>query len=552
MKLRQEKQISNNQAVVSSTTPSLIDGGICLLDTASFSGSPTYYFEFAYNLLSQTTSYSIRLRRNGTSTDDCTVTSGLTQDTTWRVTRVAFTPPAGQTEYQAAASSDGTNTSQFKNPRIIIVQNETAITKTETEIEIGNREVNKTNTAASLLAAPRYWQWNSASWDGVLSFFADVVWTTSAKNTTTINVCKDDITNNETIVNAGTNSTGYVRTRAQLAAPASSFLQTEGGKCAIRCLGSTTKSGYNIGRAAIIVRQTPGVGLKNATASTVSLQGGSAAENNQMLAHDFVPQTDMTTASVTFMAAKSGTPTDNLVVDIMSGGAAGTSLGSASIAGGTITTSAAEYTLTLTGVSLTAGTSYTLRFSRSGANSTSNYFLLYKQTTFGTNTYHVRNAGSWNNSNGTNYYAVNAATGGGITKCEPQYVLLNSSDSNVTGVPQNHPTIYDSTDWDAGDGTITLTHAMDSDNASNSAKIRDLTAGADVTNSTVTGTGQVESSAITLTSGNLLDTYGVNSTGTICGCRILVAYSFVAPAVPIIPDIIQQPLTPPHYSPFWQ
>lgn len=336
------------------------------LDTAKFSGSPTYYFEFVYKFPVGTTSPTVRLRRSGTTTDDVNVTSGFTIDNAWHILRsTAFSPPAGATDYIPAFSSDGTHAISFTAFRIIILQDETAITKTSTQIEIGNYAPTLSNTSVADITNPKFWKYTSANWDGTKTFSVEVVWQTSAKNTCTITLCRtSDNAANVTVVNAGSSSTSTTRTRV-------SFTPVDGETYKLRSLGSTSKSTYDILSGKIVVDQT-------------------------------------------------NTP----------------------------------------------------------------------------------------------------------TKLEPQFLLLNTGDAG-TGA-QNMLTTYNSSEWNAGSGTITITHLMDSDNASNSAKIVTL-AGADTgSSSAATGTGQQASSAFTLIDATTYDTNVTNSTGVVAASRLKLVYAFVA------------------------
>ncbi len=112
---------------------------------------------------------------------------------------------------------------------------------------------------------------------------------------------------------------------------------------------------------------------------------------------------------------------------------------------------------------------------------------------------------------------------GSFTKFEPQYLLLNTINTS-TGL-QAYQTLVDKTEWSGV--TLTGKHAMDSNNASNAAKLTDITASADVTSSTVTGANQQISADIwaNFTTGNQVDVNVTNSTGAIAASRIIVAVS---------------------------
>ena len=116
------------------------------------------------------------------------------------------------------------------------------------------------------------------------------------------------------------------------------------------------------------------------------------------------------------------------------------------------------------------------------------------------------------------------------TLLEPQYLLLNTADAG-TGL-QTYQTLIDLTEWSAV--TNTYKHAIDSDNASNSAKLQDIDNGnADITSSTVTGSNQQISAdlAANFTSGHQVDVNVTNSTGTVAASRILVGVTLASETI---------------------
>lgn len=360
--IRQEINLLDHSfASIGTATPN----ELAQMDTAQYSGSPTYWFEIVHSgAASNTGTISVR---NVTDLSSAGTINGATS-ATFIISRAQFTPAAGAKAYTVIINGDGVRTITVRSARIIILQSEAAISKTETQIEIGNTVNASTNTAIADMTNPKFWTYTAANWDGTKTFSVEVVWQTSAANTTTIRLCRtSDNATNVTIVSAQTNTT-FTRTRV-------TFTPVDGETYKIRSLGSTTKSNYTIACGKIIVAQT-------------------------------------------------ATP----------------------------------------------------------------------------------------------------------TKLEPQFLLLNTNDTNATGV-QNNMTTWNSSEWDAGTGTITYKHLMDSDNASNSAKIRDTTASSDIANSTVTGTGQQVSSALgAFTNTNTMDTWILNTTGVVAASKIQVIYAFVAAA----------------------
>lgn len=160
---------------------------IVQLDTTQYSGVLTYYFEIVAKNSSTTTAFTVGLRRQGTTTDDITITvaANATAFTLYRST--SFTPPVGQTQYfcnRGAAGGSGSNTA-VRAARIIIVQNGT-LTKSETQIEVGNfANAGITATTDTVILNPKYWKYNSAQWDGTVSALFEATIKTSATTATT-------------------------------------------------------------------------------------------------------------------------------------------------------------------------------------------------------------------------------------------------------------------------------------------------------------------------------------------------------------------------------
>jgi len=366
--IRQEINLLVSTGISSGTLT--LDGNV-ELDTTKYDSNTTYWFEAVYAGAASNTG-TIKLHDIAAASNVASLT-GATSGT-YIISRVQFTPTAGAREYMVQLVGDGTRTQVVNAARIIILQSETSITKTQTQIEIGSESTGLSNTTVADITTPKFWNYTAGNWDGTTTFFVEVVWRTSAKNTTTITLCRtSDNAANVTVVNAGSNSTGYTRTRV-------SFTPVNGETYKLRSLGSTTKSNYSIRQGKIIVVQT-------------------------------------------------NTP----------------------------------------------------------------------------------------------------------TKISPQFLILDQLDSTV--VVSNLArcfTTWNLGEWDAGAGTVTYYHAMDSDNAANSIKLRNVTDSDDVT-STVTGSGQQVSSALTVGAGELVtgknyDCWVIDSTGAIASSRILVLYVFVATA----------------------
>jgi hypothetical protein len=103
-----------------------------------------------------------------------------------------------------------------------------------------------------------------------------------------------------------------------------------------------------------------------------------------------------------------------------------------------------------------------------------------------------------------------------ITKLQPQYLLLNSADNNSATL-QGYQTLYDSSEWS---GKESFRFAVDSDNTSSAANLRDISNGnGTVTDSDAGGLGQNISSRIHYVQG------ANNYTGSTSGQQQQVAFS---------------------------
>jgi hypothetical protein len=526
-KIRQEINILDvdNSAASGLTSDSK---QLAQLDTTQYSGTVTYYFEIVGDTLGAGNA-TVTLRRKGTTTDDASITVSATTITR---SRVSFTPPAGQTEYFVHSVANVGFGMHCVSARIIVIQNGTLST-TETQIEIGNNETAKVNTTSSPLTTPKYWLYTAANWDGTKSFYAEVTSSTVSSNTHTITLQEDNGSfaswvDKVTIVSA---ITGTTATRRRSVA----FTPTDGRHYRIAGLSSSSMNGWNIYNAKIIVdSQEGGVSVTAGGSGILAPAGGTATsgQTGQAIAQAFQVRTSTVLTAVHLWLAKSGSPTDTLKVDIVST-LGGTSLANATISGSTLTGSNADTTFTFSSPpTLSSGTTYYIQLSRSP--DTFDNVNLYDTGTipnsYGNGTAWIRTNNTWSQQSSS--YLAFLLTGASFTLLEAQYMLLNTADAG-TGL-QKYQTLYDSTEWDAGSGSITYEHAMDSDNASNSAKLQDIdNSNTDVTSSSVTGANQQISSAMTMpTTGHQIDVNVTNSTGTVAASRILAIYAFAAASGP--------------------
>lgn len=164
IKLRQEINIINKDTALNGD-----DSAIVLLDTNKFSGTVTYAFETIANATTGT--MTVALERVGTSTQDATIS---VTSTTLTRQRVSFTPPAGQTEYNVNVNA--TALAKVVAARILVFQEQSSITATESQIEIGTN--NSTNSTTPIVSKG-YWNYTAANWDPTPSFYVEATYKNS-------------------------------------------------------------------------------------------------------------------------------------------------------------------------------------------------------------------------------------------------------------------------------------------------------------------------------------------------------------------------------------
>lgn len=254
MIVRQEIQIL--EELMTAASGSVADSKqTAVLDTNNFSGSCTYYLE-VITWSDVSIAYNIRLRRFGTTTDDCTINipTGTTSATLFTQ---SFTPPAAAaTEYFVRISNTtGANKSMY-SARIVIVQDTGAssLTDTETQIELGAPSFSTTSTTGA--STGNYWKYDSANYDGsITAVFEAVLSSSSTKNTVTAKLQVDngsfaswtDVTNAS--VSIATLAGGRVRA-------GSAFTLTSGRNYRVLIVSGNSKSSATIYSAKVILTQT--------------------------------------------------------------------------------------------------------------------------------------------------------------------------------------------------------------------------------------------------------------------------------------------------------
>ena len=497
------------------------------LDTTQYNGTVTYYFEIVAAISAG--SAAVTLRDKGDSSDDASITvTGATQ-TLYRST--AFTPTAGQTNYAVVSAANVT----VKSARIVIIQNATTLTNTETQIEIGNYNLARTTESAIALVNPKYWLYTAANWDGTKTFYAEAVYDSGDMDTVTISIqTSTSITapswsSVATIVSAATTTTP---TRTSVA-----FTPVDGQWYTIFSLNGSMDN-HDIYRAGVVVQQNEGVYITGVYGNDDPF--GQAAGNVDKLAQSFKLGVADTLTGVNLKLKKTGTPTDNIVATIRST-LDGTVLATASVAGSSLTTSNAVYTFTFaSSYTVTANAVYYLQLERDSTTSNVNYYN-WNLSTSGTYPNGARqshiNGGAWGEDVVSDFYfeLLGVST---ITKLEPQYLLANTLLAAGTAL-QTFLTEWDSTEWDDGAGSIAYYFQGEAANGSTSdMTLQEADGGGAVTNSTLTNIDNAQiSAAMTMPTDQNLDVIANANAGDVAAARILVAYTFSSSPPPIASGI---------------
>jgi hypothetical protein len=134
--------------------------------------SPTYYFEVVASTTAATNA-TVKLVNATSSAAAATITINGTGYARYRST--AFQPNASTSvQYQVVLGNESVGKGILA-ARIVVLQNATTLSKTETQIEIGNNET-FSGTGTTTFAFPKYWYYNSAGWDASPTFTASVTY----------------------------------------------------------------------------------------------------------------------------------------------------------------------------------------------------------------------------------------------------------------------------------------------------------------------------------------------------------------------------------------
>jgi hypothetical protein len=149
---------------------------IIAINSADYT-SPTFYLE----VVASTTSAVPVTISLVNATSSASTTSITINGTTAALYRSAsFTTAPIDTDYKIKIGNEATGKSIAAARIIVIDSSASALTKTQTQIEIGNRENYSASQATTSLAKAKYWYYDSSKWDGSPTMYAEVTYQTMA------------------------------------------------------------------------------------------------------------------------------------------------------------------------------------------------------------------------------------------------------------------------------------------------------------------------------------------------------------------------------------
>lgn len=183
-KLRQEVNITDQYVYAPSGSYATSSAVIGITDNNYT--SPTYYFEVVASTTSATNA-TVKLVNATSSATVASVTVNGTSYTRYRSS--AFIPNASTTvEYQVVLGNESVGKG-IVAARVVVLQSNTTISNTETQIEIGSATTSASNTTTLPLTQPKYWYYDSAVWDASPTFYAEVSYKSNpVASSTTYNV----------------------------------------------------------------------------------------------------------------------------------------------------------------------------------------------------------------------------------------------------------------------------------------------------------------------------------------------------------------------------
>lgn len=525
-KIRQEINILNSSYTSGTSLTYYLNAGSTAagqLDTSQYNGTVTYYHEVVATNTNASTAYNVSLYLSSIgSTGACSIPANSTSPV---LVRTAFTPTAG-TIYTFGHNIQGTAVAgqvTVKSARIVIVQEATTLTSSETQIEIcGTGGSTTTSTVYAAVTNPKYWQYTATNWDGTLTVYFEATFMSgtskSAASVTLQTSSSITAPSWSDVASAEVTTTQTVATRVRSAA----ITLTGGNWYRVAFKTASSKSATTIYSAKVVI-QSNNLGdtiIGDMTNNSYDIFGGSGTEEQQGFQFT-TGSSGYSLSSISFYMNKTLSPSDNVYVEIaptsISTAATATS---ANVAGSSISGTMGYVNFTFASPpSLSASTTYYVRVIRDGARDTSNFYTIAGDPANPVNRHYVKASGSWGSVAGGTIQ-IKTFTTVNPTKLEPQYLLANTLFAAGTGL-QTFLTKWDSTEWSGVTNTYYF-QAEAADNSTSDVVLID-SGGTTVTNSTLTNVDNAQiSSAMTMPSDQNLDVKATTNAGDIAGARILV------------------------------
>lgn len=499
MKIRHEINLINGTLVASGNVFRTSADERVYVDFSKYSGTLTTYLEVVYTNTILTGSCSVSLFDHLSSTGHGSLpnlSNNVTSYTLYRnINASATNGETGVREYSLAVgtSGSGAGTVTIKSARLVIIQNvgTDPMIRSETRIEIGNRETGKTNTTTQPLSTPKYFRFNSADWDGDIEIIAEATYAISSDMTT----CRvwlqtsNDLTtwsNTALIVNGGTSTTAVRVKSSNLTS-----LITDGMYVRIATDIASSMFTHSVYNAALIIRQSS---YTSALAQTTSTSSSFLGNLRVGFGQSFTTVGALSVVAIGIpVSISSGNPTVPVVVKIYSDSAF-TSLVATSYSyiGSQLPSSGVFKFPFASPVSLSAGTVYYLAIIFDGTVDTSNFYVISTANTnpySGGSMYYTNNGTSWTNETASDMYFVLYEEGAGIEKLEEQFLLGNAPAFSGTAA-QKFLTKYDPAEFDGVD--VGFIHQVDASNDSTNVLQLETEAGTLLTGSIVKSPDNVD------------------------------------------------------------
>ena len=276
---------SNEIGTISTTSATYVETTnptYAYMATADYA-SATYYFE-AVIKTSAGTAYAQLYDDAGNAISGTEVSTAST--TRVRVRSAAFTPGATGT-YTVRIKNNGTNTTTYYKASIVIIQNGSSITATETQVSLVG-QLQTTASASYVNLSTIYWNWfryTSANWDGTMAIYLEATLkTTGGTATVALHNSSDTLV---TSSECATTSASYVRVRSS----AISLTNATDYKVMFK----TTAGTVSIADARIIIQQTGTITKTEAYIPLLKTTSGNSASGSTQV--DLNMPTDYTSTN---------------------------------------------------------------------------------------------------------------------------------------------------------------------------------------------------------------------------------------------------------------